>query len=244
MLRALIIDDEEQSRNTLANYLARYCHEVELAGEATGVVDGLVKIHYLKPELVFLDIEMPDGSGFDLLEKLEEVNFGIIFVTAFDHYALKAFRFSALDYLLKPVDPEMLVEAVTRATEIQQTQFLPKQLQLVRENKNGFEKIAVPVFEGMLFITIREIVRCQAERNYSVFHMRNGEKVMVSKTLKEYDELLTPLRFYRVHHSHLINLACVKKFIRTEGGSVLMDDGFEVGIARRRKEGFLEALFS
>ncbi len=243
MIRTLIIDDEEQSRIALSKYLESYCKNIELVGQAFNVSDGIDKIHVHKPNLVFLDIEMPDGTGFDLLEKIENIDFNIIFVTAFDNYAVDAFRFSALDYLLKPVDPELLIKAVAKAGENKQARFLPRQLNLLKEGKNGFDKIALPVFDGILFVNIKDIIRCQSDRNYSVFHLKNGDKIMVARTLKEYEELLTSMRFFRIHHSHLINMAYVKKYIRGEGGSVLMDDGHEVEVARRRKEGFLEALF-
>lgn len=243
MIRALIIDDEEQSRDSLAAYLEKYCKNVELVGQGFNVADGLEKINTHKPNLVFLDVEMPDGNGFDLLESLDNVFFDVIFVTAYNDYAVKAFRFSALDYLLKPVEPEILKEAVKKVRESNKSKYLPRQLNLLRDSKNGFNKIALPVGDGIIFVNITDIIRCQSDRNYSVFHLKNGDRIMVSRTLKEYEEILTSLRFFRVHHSHLINMSFIKKYVRGEGGSVIMEDGYEVEVARRRKEKFLEALF-
>lgn len=244
MIRALIIDDEEQSRYTLADYLSKYCKKIELVGQGRSVAEGLEKIRTHKPDLIFLDVEMPDGTGFDLLENFKTPFFDVIFVTAFNHYAVKAFRFSALDYLLKPVDLEILKEAVNKIRESKKSKYLPRQLNLLKVSTNGFNKIALPSGNGIIFVNIDEIIRCQSDRNYSIFFLKNGDRIMVSKTLKEYEEILSSLRFYRIHHSHLINMSYVKKYVRGEGGSVIMEDGYEVEVARRRKEKFLEALFN
>ncbi len=244
MIKAIIIDDEEKSRSSLLNEIKKYCKNVNVVAEAENVKSGLEKIKKFKPELVFLDVQMPDGTGFDLLEKLSEINFNIIFVSAYDQFAIKAFKFSAIDYLLKPVDPDDLVKAVKKITEIVESKTLNEKIKVLLENKNSFEKIALPAFDGVIFVKIKDIIRCESDRNYSIFYLKSKEKILVTRTLKEFDEMLSSQNFYRAHHSHLINLAYVKKYIKGEGGSVIMEDGTEVEVARRRKEGLMSILLN
>ncbi|MBI9037106.1 MAG: response regulator transcription factor [Bacteroidales bacterium] len=244
MIKAIIIDDEKKSRSSLLNNINKFCKNINVIAEAENVKSGVEKIVKYKPELVFLDVQMPDGTGFDLLEKLPEINFKIIFVSAYDQFAVKAFKFSAIDYLLKPVDPDDLVNAVKKMTEVVESKILNEKLKVLLENKNSFEKIALPAFDGIIFVKIKDIIRCESDRNYSVFYLRNKEKILVTRTLKEYDEMLSSLNFYRAHHSHLINLAYVKRYIKGEGGSVIMEDGTEVEVARRRKEGLMSLLLN
>jgi len=244
MIKALIIDDEEKSRSSLLKDINKYCKNVDVVAEAENVKSGIAKILKYKPELVFLDVQMPDGTGFDLLEKLHEINFNVIFVSAYDQFAIRAFKFSAIDYLQKPVDPEELVKAVQKMDEKVESKTLNEKLKVLLENKNNFEKIALPSFDGLIFVKVKDIIRCESDRNYSIFYLRNKEKVLVTRTLKEYDEMLSSVNFYRAHHSHLINLAYVKKYIKGEGGSVIMEDGTEVVVARRRKEGLMTLLLN
>jgi two-component system LytT family response regulator len=244
MIKAVVIDDESDSRATLISYLKKYCDSIEIIGEANSVATGVEKLNEISPDVVFLDIQMPDGSGFDLLEQLPEINFRIIFVTAFDQYAIRAIKFSALDYLLKPIDPVQLIEAVNKLKEKEKDYTIRKKYETLVNNKNSFEKIALPAFDGIIFVNIKNIVRCKADRNYTIFFMNTGEKILVTRTLKEYDEMLCDLNFYRVHQSHLINLAYVKKYTKGEGGSITMEDGSEIYVARRRKGDLLAALIN
>lgn len=244
MIKAVIIDDESDSRATLISYLEKYCDSIQIIGEANSVATGVEKLKEISPDVLFLDIQMPDGSGFDLLEQLPEINFRIIFVTAYDQYAIRAIKFSALDYLLKPIDPVQLIEAVNKLKEKEKDYTIRKKYETLVNNKNSFEKIALPAFDGIIFVNIKNIVRCKADRNYTIFFMNTGEKILVTRTLKEYDEMLCDLNFYRVHQSNLINLAYVKKYTKGEGGSITMEDGSEIYVARRRKENLLAALIN
>ncbi|MBI9036982.1 MAG: response regulator transcription factor [Bacteroidales bacterium] len=242
MIRSIIIDDEEKGRNTLRNFLKKYCNNISVVAEGDCVKSGLEKISTYNPDLVFLDIQMPDGTGFNLLEKIKEIDFKVIFVTAYDQYALKAFKFSAIDYLLKPIDPEKLIDAVNRLSDIEDIKSINKKLEVLVGNNNRFEKIALPTVNGVHLVKIKDIIRCESESNYTTIFLATGKKILVTKTLKEYDEMLTPMHFYRVHQSHLINLAFVEKYHKGEGGFVIMEDGSEIEVARRRKEGFLSEL--
>jgi two-component system, LytTR family, response regulator len=242
MIRAIIVDDEESCRETLLSALKKYCPQVHVLGQAKSVKTGLALILEMKPDLVFLDVQMPDGTGFDLLGKIKEINFKTIFATAFDTFAVKAFKFSAIDYLLKPVDPEELVSAVSKLDSGNRLDELNLKLEALLGNKNNFEKIALPAMDGIRLIRLNDIIRCESDSNYTYFFTTAKEKIVVTRTLKEYEEMLTPMKFFRVHQSHLVNLAHVVKYIKGEGGSVIMDDGSEVEVARRRKEEFLSLL--
>jgi len=245
MSRAIIIDDEQESRNTIFNILNNYCDQVTVVAQAENVREGLAAIEDYKPDVVFLDIQMPDGSGFDLLENLPEINFQVIFITAFDQYALKAIKFSALDYILKPVDPHLLIEAVNKIKPSETNHdFITHQISTLLRNKNNFERITLPTLEGLKFINIKDIIRCEADNNYTQFFLNSGEKILVTKTLKEYDETLSELDFIRVHQSHLVNVKFVDRYIKGDGGTIVMVDGSEVEVSRRRKEEFLKKMNS
>ena len=243
MIRAIIIDDEQESRNTIANILNKYCKNITVAGEAENVQDALALILKEKPDVVFLDIRMPDGTGFDLLEKIPEVNFRVIFVSAHDQYALRAIKVSALDYILKPVDPQQLIDAVDKMKEPDnELNTIALKINTLLRNKNGFERITLPTFEGFKFINIKDIIRCEADNNYTFFYLNTGEKILVTKTLKEYDETLSGVDFIRVHQSHLVNVKFIDRYIKGDGGSIVMADGSEVEVSRRRKEEFLKRI--
>jgi len=242
MLRTVIIDDESKARNALKNILEKHCRPIEVVGEADCVRAGKALIESLKPDVVFLDVQMPDGTGFDLLEQLEEVNFKVIFASAFDKFAIQAFKFSAVDYLLKPVEAEELVKACSRLEEEKQYSEINKKLEVLLSNRNSFDKIALPSLEGITFVRIKEIIRCESDNNYTNIFLLNGQRIIVSKTLKEYDEMLTPFNFFRIHKSHLINIGFLQKYKKGEGGYVVMEDGAELEVSRRRKEDFLIAL--
>jgi two-component system LytT family response regulator len=245
MTRAIIIDDELESRNAILNILNDFCDNVSIVTQAENVSEGINAIEKEKPDVIFLDIQMPDGSGFDLLEKVSNIDFQVIFITAHDQFALKAIKFSALDYILKPVDPQQLIDAVNKIkapeTDIN---TITHKIQTLLRNKNGFERITLPTFEGFRFINIKDIIRCEADNNYTNFYLNSGEKILVTKTLKEYDETLSDLDFIRVHQSHLINVKFVDRYIKGDGGTLVMADGSEVDVSRRRKDDFLKKMDS
>ena len=243
MIRAIIIDDEQDSRSTIFNILQNYCTHIMVAGQAANVQEGLKLIREESPDVVFLDIQMPDGTGFDLLEKLPEIKFQVIFITAYDQYALKAIKFSALDYILKPVDPHQLVEAVGKIrTERVDFDEMNKKINILLRNRNSFERITLPTFEGYKFVNIKDIVRCEADSNYTDFYLNSGEKVVVTRTLKEYEDNLSGMDFIRVHQSHMVNLKYIDRYIKGDGGTIVMMDGSEVEVSRRRKEEFLRRM--
>lgn len=243
MIRAIVIDDEQESRNTVINILNNFCNNIQVVAQAENVKEGKEIIEKEKPDVVFLDIQMPDGTGFDLLEKLSEINFQVIFVTAYDQYALKAIKFSALDYLLKPVNPQQLIDSVEKLKSPEKDfGLISKQINTLLRNKNGFERITLPTFEGLRFIILRDIIRCEADNNYTNFYLNSGEKVLVTKTLKEYDESLSGEDFIRVHQSHLVNSKYIDRYIKGDGGTIIMTDGSHVEVSRRRKEEFLKRM--
>jgi len=243
MIRAVIIDDEQESRNTINNILTHYCDYVSIVGQAEGVSKGKELIMLKQPDLVFLDIQMADGTGFDLLEQLPKVEFRVIFVTAYNQYALKAIKYSALDYILKPIDPQQLIDAVNKFRMIESNfHVVAEQIKTLFGYKSGFEKIALPTSEGLRFVKVEDIIRCESDNNYTNFFLKTREKILVTKTLKDYEETLSDSNFIRIHQSHLINLTYVERYIKGEGGSVIMSDGSEVEVSRRRKEAFLDKM--
>ena len=212
MYKTVIIDDESAARNALKDLLSRHCSNIEVLAEADCVKAGLLAIRKYKPELVFLDVQMPDGTGFDLLEQIGEVDFKVIFASAYDTFAMQAFRFSALDYLQKPLESEKLIDACKKLDSSDRFEVLNKKLEVLISNKNSFEKIALPTLDGIIFLKIQDIVRCESDNNYTNIYSINGKRIVVSRTLKEYDEMLSPFRFFRIHKSHLINLAYLARY--------------------------------
>lgn len=244
-ITAIIVDDEWNNCENLKELLHKYCPAVEIVDMAHSAAEGIESISRLKPSLVFLDIQMQGGSGFDLLEQLKPVSFEVIFVTAFDQYAIRAIRFCAIDYLLKPVDILELQSAVSRAAnKILQREpnlSLTNLLENRNQEKDNF-KIALPTAERILFVHLSEIIRCLGDNNYTTVFLKNGASVLVSKTLKEYEELLTDNGFLRVHQSHLINVRYVRSFEKQDGGYLKMTDGTSVPISRQRKQQVLQQL--
>ncbi|MBE0648969.1 MAG: response regulator transcription factor [Bacteroidales bacterium] len=239
MLRTLIIDDEYHIRDTLINMLEMHCPEVKVVGQASGVVSGMEAIKELQPELVLLDIQMKDGTGFDLLYGLPSIDFKVIFVTAYDQYAIQAFRFSAVDYLLKPVNPEQLKEAVTRAENLIHDYFR-KQMKVLEENLKSSgsrnKKIILRTTESIHLLEVGQIICCESDNTYTTFHTVEGEMIIVSKTLKEYEEMLTECGFFRVHKSFLINLSHIKRFDRQDGGYIVLTNDLKIPVASRKRE--------
>ncbi|MBL7138436.1 MAG: response regulator transcription factor [Bacteroidales bacterium] len=243
MYKAIIIDDEKKGRSVIAGLLHRlYRDEIQIVAEADSVETAFIKIKKHHPDVLFLDIQLPDGTGFDLLEKVPQIDFFIIFITAYEQYAIKAFKFSALDFLLKPIDEDELIHAIEKLKKEHQSKTFRDKLDVLLKNRNGYEKIALPSQDGIRFVRIRDIVRCESDSNYTRFYLIQHEKILVTRTLKEYEELLCSEKFFRIHQSHLINLAYVEKYKKGEGGTVIMEDGSEVEVSRRKKEQFLQVL--
>ena len=245
MIKAIIIDDEPYSCESLVTLLERYCPNVKVADICYSGESGISAILEQQPQIVFLDIEMPKMNGFEMLEKLPEISFQIIFTTSYDQYAIKAIRFSALDYLLKPVDREELQRAVQKVTQ-QQNHQLPQQLEIllqkVRQPAPAIQKIALPTLEGLEMVPVDSIISCSSDSNYTIFLLKNKQKLVASRTLKEIEEMLEGYSFVRVHHSHMVNLNEIHKYIKGEGGYLIMSDDSSVDVSRSRKELLLKKL--
>jgi two-component system LytT family response regulator len=239
MIRALIVDDESRSCEVLQNLLLHYCADVQILGTAHSADDAVHLIREKDPDLVFLDIHMPKGDGFSLLSRLDDIPFKIIFTTAHDNYAVQAFRMSALDYLLKPIDFKLLLEAVDKFRKTGVPKSQANQLGLLHTNKA--KTIALSSIDEIRFVGLDQIIRLEADNNYTVFHLEGGEKVMVSNTLKVYEDALLEHAFLRVHNSHIINLGKVAKYLKGKGGIAVMSDGTYIEISPRKKEQFLKA---
>jgi two-component system, LytTR family, response regulator len=243
MVKAVLIDDESHCLDTLSILLKEYCPEVQVLEKCQSAVKGIEAINRLKPDLIFLDIEMPVMNGFELLEQFSDISFAIIFTTSYDQYAIKAIRFSALDYLLKPIDPKELISAVKKVKEqrqlpvAEQFQMLMSQIQ---EKNHRFNKVAVPTSEGFELVPSELIVRCEADDNYTHLFLKNNSKVTACRTLKEMEEQLQDFKsFLRVHHSYIVNLNEVSKYVRGEGGYLVMSDGSTVNVSRSRKDALM-----
>lgn len=243
-IRAIIIEDEKASRVTLKNYLGKYCAAVSVLGEAENINEGHQLINKLQPDLVFLDIEMPFGNAFDLLEKFESLEFEVIFVTAFSKYALEALNLSASNYLLKPLDISQLIDAVEKVSnhlsekaQIKTSSILLENLSI--ENKQ-LKKMVLPMLDGFEVVVIKDIVRCEANDNLSNIYLQDGTKRTVCRTLKFYEEVLKEYDFVRVHKSHMININFVKQYKKGKGGQVILADGKELPISPTKKANFLK----
>ena len=242
ILKTVIVDDEQDAVNFIESIAKEYCPNIQVIGKAYSAIEGVEVINKEKPDLVFLDVEMPHGSGFDLLAGFPEKDFDVIFITAFNHYAIRAIKFSAVDYILKPININEFIEAVKRVEDARKE----------KKNRNVnfstlFEnlqtalpsKLAIPTSSGMEYLNTKEIIRIEADRSYSWFYLEGEIKHLVSRNLKEYQELLTDRNFFRTHNSHLVNLEHVKKYIRHDGGAVELDDGEQVPISRGKRDLFL-----
>ena len=237
MITAIIVDDEEKSRITLNNLVTKHCPSVSVKQLCESVDSAVEAIKKHKPDLVLLDIEMPFHSGFNLLERIKEPEFEVIFTTAYDHYAIKAIRFSAIDYLLKPIDVDELKIAMQK---VESKQSVPgnkfEKFELLLSNLKGKSvKIAVPAFDGLQMINADDIIKCTADESYTHISLTTGQKIVVSKLLKDYEELLEGYNFFRIHNSSLINLKHVTKYVKGEGGYVIMSDGETCEVSRRKK---------
>lgn len=246
MLKAILVDDEESNLSSLKEKLNRHCPQISIVATCDSAQKGIAAINSLQPDIVFLDIEMPVMNGFLMLQELSYKNFELIFTTAYDHYAIKAIRYSALDYLVKPIDIEDLKIAVQRAEEKKLNQTSNHRLELLLENlspkKNNFQRIAIPTAEGLQFVKVDDIVYLEANVNYTHIFLKGGEKYVVSHTLKDFEEMLDPETFLRIHHSHIINKNYAEKYIRGEGGQVVLSNGIVLDVAKRKKTEFLKAI--
>jgi two-component system LytT family response regulator len=243
-MKAIIIEDEERSRNVLENLLETYCKEIEVVGTADAVTSAVKLIRSVKPDLLFLDVQINGGTGFDVLEKVHDLKLAVIFTTAYDHYALKAFKFSAIDYLLKPIDIDELKAAVKKVTmnnQQEEEQYKIQNLLSNLKNPNEDPVLLVSTLEAVEFVRIRDIIRCEAQGAYTQLFLRDSRPVMVSKVIKEFEFLLQDYGFYRVHQTHLINLKEVRKYVKSEN-YLLMRDGIQIQLARSRKDEFFNAL--
>lgn len=239
---AIIVDDELSSGETLKSLLLEFCKDVEVKAVCQDIASAIVAVTKFKPDVVFLDINMKGENGFDLLEKINPINFEIVFATAYSEYAIKALKFSAIDYLLKPIDIDDLRGAVEKVrTRIGKTES-SRYEQLIQNLKPANEqnyKLTLSSSAGLIFVKITDIIYCEADSNYTHFHLTSGRKVTVSQTLKEYDVLLSPHRFYRIHHSYLVNLEAIEKYIAGDGGSVVMSNQALLDVSKRKKKDFL-----
>jgi len=243
-MRTIIIEDESKAISALKEELQYNCPEIELVDVAQNIKDAIVKIQQHKPDLVFLDIQLQDGLGFEIFRDLETIDFNVIFTTAYSEYAVSAIKIGALDYLLKPIDSEELRLAVNKAIKQNQTEMTTKVKSLLaNETKNTSEKrITLQTSEGILLHKISSIIRCHSEGNYTQIHFDDGKKLLIAKTLKEFDEMLSVYDFERIHHSHLINMRHMNSYVNKDGGYVVMSDRSTLPISQRKKSTFIKAL--
>ena len=245
MQKAVIIDDEAKGRLALKEKLKQYCPGVEVVAEASNGKEGIAAIEMHHPQIIFLDIEMPVMNGFEMLNNISDKNFHIIFTTAYDQYAIKAIKYAAFDYLLKPIDIEELKTSVLKL-DTKETLQTGKQIELLQQNmqqpKKNLHKLAIPTLEGLFFYDINDVVHLEANSNYTHIHFLNKTKILASKTLKEFEELLPGDIFFRPHHSHLINLNYIKRYIKGDGGQIELQNGTYVDVSRRKKDEFLKVI--
>lgn len=246
MLRAIVIDDIENIRKKNVAIIKSACPNISIIGQADSVASGMELIRQLAPDIVFLDVEMPDGTGFDLLQKLSPFNFKVIFITGYEDFAIRAFRFSAIDYLLKPLDPQDLAEAVKKAEDSLSKEIFDMKLGNLFANferPKNLQKLILKTADRIYSVNIQDIVNCESDKNYTTFHFINTPKLVVSTNLKEYETLLAPHNFFRTHQSHLINMAYFDHFVKTDGGNtIVMKNKTAIPLSVRKKEEFMVLL--
>jgi two-component system LytT family response regulator len=242
-IKTLLIDDEISSQKILQHLLEKNVPDVEILGVAGSVKEGIDAVNTLKPDLVFLDISMPDGDGFEVLEKVEYRDFSVVFSTAYDEYAIRAFDVSALHYILKPVQAKDLIEAVNRYKATKNDDF-DKKLEIFAKviNKEQPSKLILPTSSGLNIIDIEDIMRCESSNNYTTFFMTDKTKIIVSKSIQVYEHLLSQSHFCRLHNKHIVNLKFIKKYVKGRGGYVILTDGSQVDVSEGRKKEFLQKL--
>jgi two-component system LytT family response regulator len=243
MIQAVLVDDESNSLEALSILLEKYCPNVEIIGTAQSVDEAVETINQQQPELVFLDIALPDGQGFEVLERIDHKQFEVIFTTAYDQYALTAFEFSALDYILKPINVEKLQQSVARYEEIKGERDYSGRVSVLKDRlKNINERIILSSMDGFEVYKIADIIRCEANGSYTTFYIKGGIKVVTSKTLNNFEKLLSDQPFARVHSKHLVNLEYIKKYISGRGGYVVFEDGSQVDVSERKKKEFIRLM--
>lgn len=241
--KTVIIDDESRARETIKNMLLLYCNDLEVVGEAVDVASGVRLIQSKQPDLVLLDIKMPDGSGFDLLEKLDEFDFALIFITAFNDYAIKAFKFNALDYILKPIDPDEFLSAMTRAKKTinNRKDDFSVVLKNLKALKKEQKRLVLKTIDNIYVVALHEIIQCKSSGNYTTFYFIDQKPILISCTLKTYEEILNEFGFVRVHQSHLVNSEHIKRYDKSDSMLIMSDDQ-SVPVATRKKEELLKVL--
>lgn len=248
MIKALIIDDEAYARESLTKVINQYCQEISIVGIGENVVQAVELISRYSPDLVFLDIEMPNGNGFTLFDKIKNPSFETIFTTAYEEYAIKAFRFSALDYLTKPIDFRQLQESIERFKSKQKIELKEQRIELLIENLSNkpteFNKIVLPDYEGFSMVKISDIIYCKADGSYTEVHLLNGKKITTSRLLKSLEELLPEQTFYRIHKSYLVNLNLIKRYNKMDGHQVLMENNVLLDVSERNKKEFLDKVLN
>lgn len=247
LLTAIIVEDEIRSREFLKSLVTEFCTDVEVLDVAANVEDAITKIEELQPDIVFLDIELHSGTGFDVLQRVKQRNFHVIFTTAYDHYAVQAIKFSAIDYLLKPIDIDELKLAVEKVNKQHETKgnntaMLEALLQSINKPKNIPQSITLATSDGLEFVPLATIIRLEANGPYTTFYMQGNKKIMVSKNLKEYEILLKDYGFFRVHNSHVINMGEVKRMVKSDGGYAVMNDDSEIIISPKKKDEFMQLM--
>lgn len=241
ILRAVIIEDEENSREALKNMLHEFCENLEVVGAAETVASGVKLIVQTNPDIVFLDIELPNESGFELFNYFPKGNFDVVFTTAYEQFAVKAFKSSAIDYLLKPIDIEELKESVEKVRSKKESKSLKERLDTLKSNlNNNLHKLALPTSSGYVFVALDEIVRCEAQGGYTKFYFQEGQNYLVTRTLGLYENLLVESNFFRINRTDLVNLNFVSKYIRQKRPVILLSDGVELSLSESRKQKFLE----
>lgn len=242
-LITVVIDDEQDAVDFISSIISEYCPSLEVKGKANNVKSGIEVIKDIKPDIVFLDVEMPNGTGFDLLTNFPEKTFDVIFITAFNHYAIKAIKFSAVDYILKPININEFIESVDKVINKRKNNPLEgrENIEALLENIRSSHptRLVIPTSDGKEYLNPQDIIRIEADRSYSWFYLTGKRKILVSKHLKEFQDLLSDRNFFRPHNSHLINLDFVKKYVRLDGGYIEMADGSQVPVARNRKDLFM-----
>lgn len=241
-IRTIIVDDEKSSLIILQKLLEKNCDNIEIIATGQSVEEGIKIIEEHNPDLVFLDINMPDGDGFEILEKIENITFEIIFTTAYDKYAIKAFEFAALHYLLKPIKAEELIEAVERY-ELHKNENLSEKIEVLSNNLNkNLDRLILPASNGMSIIQLDDILRCESSNNYTTFYLTNNDKIMVSKSINNYEKILAESHFCRIHNQHIVNLKYIKKYVKGRGGYVTLINDKQVDVSEGRKKEFLQKL--
>ncbi|MBP6089725.1 MAG: response regulator transcription factor [Crocinitomicaceae bacterium] len=246
MIKAIIIDDEAHARESLTNVIHQYCQEITVIGSGENVADAIALINRFSPDIVFLDIDLPNGNGFTLFEHITSPNFETIFTTAYEEYAIKAFRVAALDYLTKPIDFRQLIEAVERFRTKQKVELKEQRIELLLENLSNkpteFNKLVLPDYDGYTLIKVSDIIYCKADGSYTEIYLLNGKTITTSKLLKVVEELLPSQTFYRIHKSYVVNMNLIKRYNKSEGHQVLMENNTLLDVSDRNKKEFIERL--